>query len=140
MNESIIQIEEEKHKKIDLRNRALKDYEIYYSEYRDVKEQENLLDENLKKKMNEESQFLMSVEYLKQQILYKDQEFEKLLDEQKNLKSSIEEIIKGKNIFNRSINENEEQKEENINIEEIAAKKKKKDEKIVEEEKKYNFC
>ena len=47
--EIIEQLEKEKVAKLDMRNRALKDYEIYYSEFEEIKEKDNSLMENLKK-------------------------------------------------------------------------------------------
>ena len=85
-----------------MRNRALKDYEIFYSEFEDMKEKENSLNEDLKKQLDEQTKLIMSIEYLNQQNLYKDQEFHKLIDEQDNLKNSINELKGGKSAYSRT--------------------------------------
>ena len=122
-------MEEEKKQKIDMRNRALKDYEIFYSEFEEIKEKEGSLNESLKKQLEEHGKLIMSIEYLKQQNLYKDQEFNKLLDEQNDLKSSIKDIKEGKAIYNKPPEDKE--KSEDIST---------KDEKVEVIEKKCSFC
>jgi len=101
-NENLELLELEKKQKIEMRNRALKDYEIFYSEFEDMKEKENSLNEDLKKQLDEQTKLIMSIEYLNQQNLYKDQEFHKLIDEQDNLKNSINELKGGKSAYSRT--------------------------------------
>lgn len=60
------------------------------------------MNETLKKSLEEQSKLIMSIDYLKQQNLYKDQEFHKLMDEQENLKNSIRELKERKSFSLRN--------------------------------------
>ena len=122
--EIIEQLEKEKVAKLDMRNRALKDYEIYYSEFEEIKEKDNSLMENLKKKEEDEKKATNCYETLKGANSYKEEEFTRLLEEQKDLANEIKERKEGKSIYSRGECGKKEEGEENKEIE------KGKDEKI----------
>ena len=148
MNETVESLEEEKKQKIDLRTRALKDYEIFYSEFEEMKEKEATLNDDLKKVLDEQAKLIMSIDYLKQQNLYKDQEFGKLIDEHGNLKNSIKELKEGKSVYLRNSETISEERDTGVEKKEgekkeakkIGSKEERKEDEAVEDESRCKFC
>lgn len=111
-----------------------------------MKEKEASLNDDLKKVLDEQAKLIMSIDYLKQQNLYKDQEFGKLIDEQSNLKNSIKELKEGKSVYSRNSETISEERDLGLEKKEGDTKKKgsNKDERkvdeVAEDENRCKFC